>query len=105
MTTLSEKITAAVVGAGLTGRDLADRIGVHESTVSLWMSGGRTPRVKHLEKLAKALGKEVADFWTGPEAMPTTPEQAAMVDEMGQLTLTQQQALLAMARAMRGDQP
>lgn len=102
MTLLSEKIAAAIQGSGKTAREVAERIGVHESTVSLWMSGGRTPRVKALEKLARELGMEVGEFWQGPEAVPATPEQAAMVDEMGQMTPTQQQALLALARSMRG---
>ena len=101
MSVLSEKIAAAVADSGMTARQIADKIGYHESTVSLWISGGRTPRVKALEKLAAALGIEMAELWQGPEAVPATAEQSAMVDEMAGLTIEQQQALLAIARTMR----
>jgi transcriptional regulator with XRE-family HTH domain len=101
MTKLADKLNEAITGSGMTARAVAERIGVHESTVSLWMSGGRTPRVKHLEKLAQVLGMELAELWAGPEAVPATAEQAAMVDEMAHLTVEQQQILLATARAMR----
>lgn len=101
MSLLSDKIAAAIADSGMTAREVADKIGYHESTVSLWISGGRTPRVKALEKLAAALGIEMADMWQGPEAVPATAEAAAMVDEMANLTPEQQQALLAIARTMR----
>jgi hypothetical protein len=58
--------------------------------------------MKHLEKLAQVLGLELAELWAGAEAVPATAEQSAMIDEMGNLTIEQQQVLLATARAMRG---
>lgn len=103
MSLLAPKLRAALDRAGITARDLAGRIEMDESTVSLWLSGKRTPRVKALEKIAAALGIELAELWSGPEATPATAVQAAMIDEMGQLTPAQQEALLALARSMRGN--
>jgi len=101
MSVLAPKLRAALDRAGITARDLAGRIGMDESTVSLWLSGKRTPRVKALEKIAAALNIELAELWSGPEATPASAVQAAMIDEMGQLTPAQQEALLALARSMR----
>lgn len=101
MSILSKNIAAAIADSGMTARQVAKELGMHESTVSLWISGERSPRVKALVRLAKVLGKEVAELWEGPEAVPATPEQAAMVEEMNHLTPEQQQALLATARSMR----
>jgi len=102
MPSLAENIDSAIKRSGKTAREVAVLVGVHESTVSLWTTGGRTPRMKHLEKLAQVLGLELSELWAGPEAVPATAEQSAMIDEMGNLTLEQQQVLLATARAMRG---
>lgn len=101
MSLLSEKIARAIADSGMTARQVAAKIGYHESTVSLWISGERVPRVKALQKLADALGMEMAEFWQGAEAVPATAEQSAMVDEMANLTVEQQQALVAIARTMR----
>ena len=101
MSLLSETIAQAVARSGMTARQIAKEIGYHESTVSLWISGERVPRVKALQKLADLLGMEMAEFWQGPEAVPATAEQSAMVDEMANLTVEQQQALVAIARTMR----
>jgi transcriptional regulator with XRE-family HTH domain len=101
MSIVAPKLRAALERAGITARDLAGRIDMDESTVSLWLSGGRTPRMKNLQKVADALGIELATLWAGPEATPATEVQAAMIDEMGQLSPAQQEALLAIARTMR----
>ena len=63
MRDLAPKLRAALDRAGITARDLAGRIGLDESTVSLWLSGQRTPRMKNLEKVAQALGIELAELW------------------------------------------
>ena len=46
------------VEAGLSRRDLAKKIGVHEFTVSQWERGQHTPRVKYRRKLAAVLGRK-----------------------------------------------
>ena len=49
--------------------------------------------------LADLLGVEMNQLREGPKAVPATPEQRALVERMGNMTLEQQQALLAMAAA------
>lgn len=101
MSSLSRRLTQARDAAGLNNKEVAERMGLDESTVSLWMRGKRTPRVENLQRLAVELGIEVAELWQGDEVLPATPAQRAMVEEMADMTPAQQEALLALARTMR----
>lgn len=58
--------------------------------------------MKNLMELADLLGGEASDYWSGPEAIPATPEQRALLAKMAQMTPEQQQALLALAAASTG---
>lgn len=100
-TALTAKIKAAFERSGLTQRDLANAVGVDESTVSLWLSGERTPRVKNLERLARAMGLEASELWNGPEATPATEIQAKVLEDMNFLSPTQQEVVAALVRSMR----
>jgi transcriptional regulator with XRE-family HTH domain len=101
MSDLPAMLRAARDRGGFTNRDLADRIGRDESTVSLWMSGKRTPRMKNLEQLAAAMGLETPDLWRGPEATPATAAQASVLEDMSHLDATQQAVIAALVRSMR----
>lgn len=101
MSSVAPKLRAALERAGITARDLAAKIGMDESTVSLWLSGQRTPRMKNLEKVARALGIEMAELWNGPEAIPANAAQLAVLEDMAALPATQQEAIAAMVRAAR----
>lgn len=45
-----------------TQRDLAEDLGVHESAISQWLSGGTKPTLENLQKLAERTGIPVADL-------------------------------------------
>lgn len=58
-TTIGERIKQARESAGLTQRQLADRLGIRASgfqRISGWETGLRTPSRKNAEKLAEVLG-------------------------------------------------
>jgi transcriptional regulator with XRE-family HTH domain len=55
-------LRAMLVEHGLTQSDLALRLGVTPSYVSQLLSGHRTPQLETLEKLAKAMKCQAADF-------------------------------------------
>lgn len=57
--------------------------------------------MKNLEELARVMGVEMADLWSGPEAVPATAAQAAVLEEMSHLDETQQEAIAALVRSMR----
>lgn len=101
MSDLPRKLRDARDRAGVTNRYLAAKIGVNESTLSLWFSGKRTPLVDNLKQLAEELGVEMAELWNGPEALPTAPPVRALVDIANALSPAQQEALLALARTMQ----
>jgi transcriptional regulator with XRE-family HTH domain len=100
-TALADKIRSAFERSGLSQRDLATAVGVDESTVSLWLSGERTPRVKNLEKLARAMGLEARELWSGPEATPVNEVQAKVLEDMNHLSPAQQEVVAAVVRSMR----
>ncbi len=58
--------------------------------------------MKNLEKLAKAMGLEARDLWSGPEVVPATAAQKSVLDDMNQLDPTQQEIVAALVRSMRG---
>lgn len=99
---LAQKIDRLVKASSYSPAELSRLLGVDRSAVSKWMSGDRTPTMKNLLELAEVLNIEMAELWTGPEAIPATPEMRLMMDRMGDMTAEQQQALLALAAAAMG---
>lgn len=99
---LAERIRVLIESSPYTAADVARELNLDKSAVSRWMTGDRTPTLKNLVDLANLLHVEVASLWAGPEAIPATPEQRAMLSVMGELDAAQQQALLALAATMRG---
>ena len=59
---ISEGIRKRLLNLGWTRRDLAEVVGVSETTVSRWLNGKRTPRVKDAECLATALGMTLEEL-------------------------------------------
>lgn len=94
---LAQNIRRYISLSAYSPAEVARELGVDKSAVSRWMSGGRTPTVQNLIDLARLLEIEVTDLWRGPEAIPATPEQRAMMDRMSRMTPEQQQAMLALA--------
>lgn len=55
--------------AGLRQQDLADRVGNHQSGISLWERGQVLPRTSSLARLAAALGIEPGELLRGIEGL------------------------------------
>ena len=100
--TLAARIRALIEASDFTQAEIGRALGVDKSTVNKWMTGGRTPTMQNLIELAELLGVDMREIWEGPEAIPTTPEQRLMVEQMARMTPEQQQAFLAMAATMVG---
>ena len=94
---LASNIRRYIDDSAYTPIEVARALGVDKSAVSRWMSGGRTPTVQNLIDLAKLLEIEVADLWNGPEAIPATREQRAVMDRMSRMTPEEQQVFLTLA--------
>lgn len=54
-----ELIRAARAEAGLTQRQLAERVGTTQSAVARWESGGDVPRLDKLDQILRACGIEL----------------------------------------------
>ncbi|MHC0434024.1 helix-turn-helix transcriptional regulator [Streptomyces sp. O3] len=70
-------LRAALVEAGLTYEELAERLRVDRKTVERWVNEpGRRPYARHAHALARILGCDVWDLW--PAQRPALPEPADM---------------------------
>lgn len=55
--------------AGLRQQDLADRLGIYQSGISLWESGRLVPKITSIVRLAEALKIEPGDLLRGTEGL------------------------------------
>lgn len=67
----NENLREARMAAGMSQKDVADRIGVAKSTYSLYESGSREPDVQKIKKLAEVLGVSGSMLLGLPEAPNT----------------------------------
>lgn len=51
-----ERIRELRIRAGITQKDLADRMGLPRQQVNVWETGVRTPKIENLKRVADALG-------------------------------------------------
>lgn len=76
---VGEKIRKAIKDAGLTQQKLADKLGITNPVINVWVTGKRNPRPDTLQKIAEATGKPYSYFAEDDEfaptvkAMPLTP--------------------------------
>jgi transcriptional regulator with XRE-family HTH domain len=68
---IGRRLADARVAAGLSPRDLADHLGVKESTITKWESGERSPRGQRVSKLAGILGVSLSWILVGRGVEPT----------------------------------
>jgi transcriptional regulator with XRE-family HTH domain len=59
---IGENIKAARLAAGMTQKELAEKIGVPYQSVQRWEKGAFKPSLDNLIKLAAALGKTVEEL-------------------------------------------
>lgn len=102
---LAERINALVEMSPYTKAEIARLVGLDRSAISKWVTGERTPTLKNLMDLAAVLQVEMTDLWEGPEAVPATPEQRAMIERMAHMDEAQQQAFLALAESFMKAKP
>ena len=51
-----ERIRELRIKAGITQKDLADRMGLPRQQINVWETGVRTPKIENLKRVADALG-------------------------------------------------
>ncbi len=62
---IGRRLAEARDAAGLSRRELADHLGVKESTIAKWESGERSPRGQRVSKLAGILGVSLSWILVG----------------------------------------
>ena len=79
---IGEKIRQAIKEAGLTQQKLADKLGVTNPVINVWVTGKRNPTVDSIKKIAEATGKPYS-FFMGVSA---TKNQSNLIDDKIELT-------------------
>lgn len=59
------------LAAGLSQKNLADKLGIVQSAISAWESGEKMPRASQLPALAKALSCSIDELYNGGETNET----------------------------------
>lgn len=57
---------------GLLQKDLAERVGVPESTVSLWVNGKREPSAEQRSRICRVLAMQEHHFYVTPDELHET---------------------------------
>ncbi|HJB41832.1 MAG TPA: helix-turn-helix domain-containing protein [Candidatus Gemmiger avicola] len=60
--TTAERIKAARKKAGLTQKQLADKLGISFQTIAQWETGSRKPKIDTLRRIASALEVNIAEL-------------------------------------------
>ncbi len=68
------KLNYYIKKSGLPQKELAQKLGVKQSTISMWKNGSRTPRSDKLPLLATVLHCTVDDLF---DAIPASSEKSA----------------------------
>jgi HTH-type transcriptional regulator, cell division transcriptional repressor len=91
--TYGDRITWAREAAGLSSRDLAQRLGVRLTTVQAWENDRAEPRANRLQMMAGLLGVSLRWLLTGmgdgldapPGETVTHPDQRALLGDLARL--------------------
>jgi len=60
--TFADRLKAAITAAGVSQRELAERVGVRQATVSSWCTGRTLPDLDDAYRTALALGVHLEDL-------------------------------------------
>lgn len=81
---------------------LAEKSGLPQTTISSWYRKKLTPSIGSIEKICKAFGITLSQFFAeGGEAVELTEEQRQMLDKWNTLSSEQKQALLNLIENMK----
>lgn len=79
---VGEKIRQAIKEAGLTQQKLADKLGITNPVVNVWVQGKRNPTTSSLKKIAEATGKPFSFFISEKDSLPNSKEYSEGAEVM-----------------------
>lgn len=84
MPTMADKVKALRAALGMTTKELGQRIGVHQSTVSKYEFGVQLPKSEPNQKLAELAGVTLSE-WLGVEPLSEADVRARLVMVVGEI--------------------
>ncbi|WP_349291197.1 helix-turn-helix transcriptional regulator [Loktanella sp. SALINAS62] len=97
--TFGDRLTAARDAAGMTGEDLAKKLGVKTSTLAAWEEDLKEPRANRLQMLAGMLNVSLRWLLSGEGEGVSAPEEGSELPaEVGTLLSQMRELRVSMAR-------
>ena len=84
---MDKRLAVIVLQKGMTQREIAEKVGVHQPKVSEWLRGIRTPNSVSLIKLAKVLNETPEDLAKKLHAISRMEEHSNLGFEDEELVL------------------
>ena len=79
-------------------KDLAQRVGVSEATISNWVKGVKSPRVDKVDKLCIIFNCKRSDLVENSNTPPVSPLVNEIMENAASLSEAEQQEVLSFAR-------
>lgn len=97
-----EKIRKFRLERNWTEYQLAEKSELPQSTISSWYRKKQIPTIPSLEKICKAFGITLAQFFTddSSETMPLTKRQSEVLHEWNKLNERQKKVVIALLKEM-----
>lgn len=101
---VGERIRELRKQAGISARALASKAGLTQSHLSKLETGAAKPSLEALERICRAMGVSLAEFFAAGEEQPhLAPHLSELIQEIKRLTPTQAKYLHKFITAMRED--
>ena len=102
MINILEKIRKYRIERNWTEYQLAENSGIPQSTISSWYRKNQIPTIPSLEKICKAFGITLAQFFTDDYAEITslTKRQSELLHEWNKLNVNQQKIIIKLLKEM-----
>lgn len=101
MSYILDTITKYRLAHQWTEYQLAELSGVPQSTISSWYRKNMTPSIASLEKICKAFGITLSQFFAvDDELIALTPDQRVLLERWNLLSKEQKEALLGLIEKM-----
>lgn len=85
---------------GWTEWKLAEESGLKQSTISTWYSKNQLPKIPSLEKVCKAFGITMAQFFCENEPVDLTSEQREMLENWSALNKNQKESIMLLIKSI-----
>jgi len=97
---IGENIRDSIAKSNYKAIEISQKLGVDNSTISMWMSGKRTPTIKNLIELSRVLQIDISTFLFNVGEPFLSKEHQEIIKILTKLKSSQVMALLEITKSM-----